>query len=356
MTAHHLPVRSRPGRRGLTLLEVVVATAILGILLAGMTSAVFLASRAVPDGKRGASGLLSTGRATEMIAADLFYAASLPVNPQSADITFTVADRTGDGTAETIRYLWSGPGTPLYREVNGARAAVLENVQEFQLACEKRKVKLPTTYAEGSEVLLASYDQANFLAHIPINDNSWRAQYFKPVLPAEATSWRVTRVRFRARAAGDPKEEIRIQLRPASGVLPTGSILAQGSVMESVLSPLACQWVDVPFSGSSPLDPAAGLCIVFRGVAGADACYLCVDQMAPVAPRLQYVISSDGGANWLPLDNHQARFYVYGTVSSPNPDAYQYRLTSVRCTLRGEDAGSRIQTTIRVVNEPEVGP
>jgi hypothetical protein len=51
-------------------------------------------------------------------------------------------------------------------------------------------------------------------------------------------------------------------------------------------------------------------------------------------------------------------YYVYGTVSTPDPVSYQYLLTDVRCTLRsGPDPLARIQTSIRVVNEPQVtGP
>ena len=51
-------------------------------------------------------------------------------------------------------------------------------------------------------------------------------------------------------------------------------------------------------------------------------------------------------------------FYIYGKVSTSNPIQYRYVLTGVQATLRsGSDAASRVQTTIRVVNQPEVsGP
>jgi hypothetical protein len=49
---------------------------------------------------------------------------------------------------------------------------------------------------------------------------------------------------------------------------------------------------------------------------------------------------------------------MYGTVTTPNPTSYLYYLTGVRCKLRvGTDTNSRVYTTMRVPNEPQVaGP
>ena len=55
-------------------------------------------------------------------------------------MTFTVADRTGDSAADTIRYAWSGvAGDPLTRQINaGTAVTVAANVQSLQLSYDSR--------------------------------------------------------------------------------------------------------------------------------------------------------------------------------------------------------------------------
>jgi hypothetical protein len=338
--------------------EVVVATAILGILLAGMASAVMLALRAVPDGKRGASATLVAGRAVEMLGADLFYATSV-ATATATEIVISIPDCTGDGMPETIRYYWSGTkGDPLTRQFNGGTAAtVAANVQEFGLAYQKRKVQLPTAYGEGPEVLLASYDTANLLLHVAIDNNNLRAEYFAPTLPPEATSWRVSRIQFRGQAAGFSDGTLQVQLRPTIGGDPGAGVLEEVSIAESAL-PLICQWNDVGFSNVSGLAPGTGVWLVLQGATDKDAAEACVETWDTSPPNVSYRLSSDGGNSWSTISGHQLRFYAYGKITTPNPVTYQYLLSQVSCTLRSDsDTSSRLQTSIRVVNEPQVsGP
>ena len=51
-------------------------------------------------------------------------------------LEFVVTDRTNDGTAERIRYEWSGvPGAPLLKTVNGGTpVALVDSVQDFQIS------------------------------------------------------------------------------------------------------------------------------------------------------------------------------------------------------------------------------
>jgi len=337
---------------------VVVAAAILGILLTGMASAVMLALRAVPDGKRGASATLVAGRAVEMLAADLFYATAVST-ATATELVISVPDRNGDGMPETVRYRWSGTqGDPLTRQLNGGTAAtVATNVQEFGLTYQKRKVQLPTSNGEGPEVLLASYDTANQLGHAVIDNNNLRAEYFAPTLPAEATSWRVSRIQFRGQTSGLLDGTLKVQLRPTIGGLPGAGVLEEVSIPESALS-FTCQWKDVGFSNVSGLTPGTGLWLVFQGATSNNACEVCVETSATSPPNLSYRLSTNGGSSWSTLSGHQLRFYAYGKITSPSPVTYQYLLSQASCTLRtGSDATCRLQTSIRVVNEPQVsGP
>ena len=352
-------LRQRTGLlRGFTLLEMLVAMMIVSVLLVGMGSAVLISRQAVPDGKKGASAALGAAEAMDRLAGDLFYASSI-LSSSATDVSFMVADRNGDGASETIRYYWSGTsGDPLMRQVNGGTAAtLLEHVREFQLNYLKRSELLPTAYTEADEMLLAKYTKDTYLSSVYVDKNSWCGEHFRPSLPSGATSWRVTRVKFAACVAGLPYEELHVQVRPAVGVLPSTSVLADVTVQESTLS-YSYQWKEVTFSDVSGLTPGTGLCLVFKGLSSSDAAVVRMRPYWAYLSDCNYVASSDGGSTWYAYDGAQMLFYVYGKVSTPNPVQYRYLLTGVQATLRsGSDAASRLQTSIPVVNEPEVsGP
>ena len=68
--------------------------------------------------------------------------------------------------------------------------------------------------------------------------------------------------------------------------------------------------------------------------------------------------STNGGTTWSASSGQDMQYYVYGTYTTPDPITTDYLVSDVRCTLRvGGDAQSRVNTTIRVLNEPQVsGP
>jgi len=358
MTASLTPRPKADRCPGFTLMELVVAMAILSVLLVGAGSAVMLTRRAMPDGKKGTAAALCAAGAMDRLAGDLFYATSI-FTASPGEITFLVEDRNGDGSSETIRYYWSGtPGAPLVRQVNGGtEATLLDGVQEFRLDYLKRSQLLPSSYGEGDEILLASYDTMSYLGSVFVDRKTWCGEYFRPSIPAQATGWRVTRARFRARTAGSATEELKVQLRPAVGVLPADSVLAEVSVMESTLSK-NYQWQEVTFGSTTNVAPGAGVCLVLKGLVDADAGEVRTRPTWAYASNCRYVYSTDSGNNWKSPDSQQMLFYIYGKVSTPNPIQYRYVLTGVQGMLRsGSDAASRVQTTIRVVNQPEVsGP
>lgn len=127
------PAPRRLRRAGHTLVELAVSTVALGILLAGMGSAILVASRAARPGTAPANAVRAASAADEM-AADLRMALSFSQRTATA-VQFTVADRNGDGDPETLRYAWSGTaGDPLTRQLNaGAAATVCENLHALQL-------------------------------------------------------------------------------------------------------------------------------------------------------------------------------------------------------------------------------
>lgn len=344
-------------RRGFSLLEVVITTAILTIFFAGMASAIMITRRAVPDASSGCSAALATSRAVERLAADLFYATSI-TTATATELVFTVADRNGDNTPETIRYAWSGKsGDPLTRQFNGGAAAIVaQDVREFQLAYDKRQSPLPASSTDGGELLLASSNVYYTFGDNQVTNTQLRGQYFQPTLPANTKTWKVTRVRFRACRDGATSGDTKVQLRLANGAWPGDYVLEEHSVAESMLSS-SYQWVEVPFTSTSGLLPDNVLCLVLVGSSSYPTCDV-QNQLGSSGQGNYSVSSNDGGQSWSGAGGWTFSFAVYGTANTPDPVSYRYLLTDVRCSLRtGPDAWSRMQTSIRVVNEPQVaGP
>ncbi len=128
MTRHtlHRTTLIRPGRLAMTLVELVLSLVIMSVLMAGMTSAILLASRATPAAASPATEQRALSEALDRFASELALATSITELTNTA-ITFTLPDRAhGAAGPETVRYDWSGTaGAPLTRAYNGATPATL---------------------------------------------------------------------------------------------------------------------------------------------------------------------------------------------------------------------------------------
>lgn len=112
-------------RPAYTLLELMVALGSASVLMVGLSSAIFIAAQGL-DLDQGASA--SRGRADAVVGRMLADARTATryrsVTPTA--IEFDVADRTGDGAADRLRYEWNGVvGGPLTRSLNGGSPVTL---------------------------------------------------------------------------------------------------------------------------------------------------------------------------------------------------------------------------------------
>jgi type II secretory pathway pseudopilin PulG len=132
--------RNRRRRSGHTLVELVIAVAVSGILVAGLTSTLYVASRAVNVSGPTRDVLTASAAAADVLG-ELQYAITFTERSENA-VEFTVADRNGDLATETIRYAWSGiAGDPLTRRYNGGTTVtVAEDVHDFFLEYHTRTV------------------------------------------------------------------------------------------------------------------------------------------------------------------------------------------------------------------------
>lgn len=124
----------RRRRVGFSLLEMIVASASATVLIAGLSSSIFVASRAFDDSDGTITRNLDASFVADEILTDLQLATSYTQRSATA-VEFKVPDRDGDGNHETIRYAWSGSaGDPLTKEINAsAPEAILDNIADLNL-------------------------------------------------------------------------------------------------------------------------------------------------------------------------------------------------------------------------------
>lgn len=126
---------SYPQRSGFTVAELMVSMAVMVILMGGTTSALMLATRALPTGQSQPERIAEIVAVLDQMALDLRYAKSL-VSDRPSQVTVTVADRNhGPAGDEVIRYGWAeSDGDPLMYTYNGAAGRqLLSDVREFKV-------------------------------------------------------------------------------------------------------------------------------------------------------------------------------------------------------------------------------
>jgi prepilin-type N-terminal cleavage/methylation domain-containing protein len=345
--------------RGFTLVELVVSMGISAVLMLGIGSAMLFASRAMPDAKGPTQAIVDAGGALEQIITELQYATS--INSKSATmIEFTVADRDGNDIPETIRYEWSGTaGASLTRRYNGGAAVqVLADVRDLTLSYDLQTIStLVPQGNESAETVLRSFSAQLHSEDFPIRSSEWHGQYFFPVLPADAVSWKVTRIRIYGRTDGAWSGESRVQLQlPTAGKLPSGTVLEEKILMESsFLTGFTEQ--EFTFNGVAGLSPTRGLCIVVKWIYGYIACQLWGYHEGASTADSFLIETTDGGVTWSAPAGYGLKYAVYGTVTTSGPPQVQntYYLNRVNIRLRtGTDTQTTLQGAVRLVNKPEV--
>jgi prepilin-type N-terminal cleavage/methylation domain-containing protein len=344
-------------RSAFTLVELVISLAIATILLAGMTSALFLATRAMPGDARLVDQLAAETVTACDLTSELSYACHI-VERGVRGVTFTVPDRNADGSPECIRYRWSGtPGDALMRQYNyGTTVAVLPDVREFALTYDVVEVDEEYTGlpVESAETLLSSRTSATWSQNFAIKDKAWIGQYFCPSFPAAALTWKVTRLQVRARSKGATNGVVAVQLRPAlASNLPDTQVLDQALMYENKLIS-SYRWEEFAFTNASGLTPGAGLCLTLvRQVTDADLAELQYDGLGSGG----MLYTADGGATWYYYSDRTLLHSIYGTYTTPGlpQTATRQYVTAVHVKLRaGDRSEDGIDTAVRPVNVPEV--
>lgn len=352
----------RHHRRAFTLVEMTIAMSVSALLLGGVSMAMFVASRAIPDSNSPAGATGDAYRAIDDMVAELYTAMAFTERTPTA-VTFTVADRDGDNSPETIRYAWSAsPGDALTRQYNAAApVSVTDNVYDLRLLYDLsiRTEEVPAVPAAGSELQLVGFDGTATLTTLDISSGQWIGQCFRPNLPAGTISWGVTRLTFQAAYSGLADGSTLVQLQSESGGLPTGTVLDQ-TVMSEWKLPAVPQWQPFSFSNVSGLAPTDRLCLVLQHVSSTNSATIQYQTAVAMLPGAAFIRSTDGGGSWNPTATDAMQLYVYGfatTIGQPTSVDHYY-LVDMRIALDvGPDASTRVETSAPILNRPEVtGP
>ncbi len=165
---------------------------------------------------------------------------------------------------------------------------------------------------ESAEVLFSS-DISGGGGQAFIESAEWAGQYFKPTLPAGATSWSVTRVQVHAVKHGNGSDGVtKVQLRKADGSnVPTTTVLEEMLMYETSLA--SATWLEFTYSTVTGLSPSEGLCLVLEWDQGGTACKA---QKGSSGSGL--LVTYNAGSTWTFSASTSLNHYIYGKyITSP---------------------------------------
>jgi hypothetical protein len=232
---------------------------------------------------------------------------------------------------------------------------VAKGVQSFSLSYDVRAATGSPAVTTSAEVLFSSDTRTSGHDDNKVDQNHPVAQYFRPVLPANATSWAVTRVQLLVQLDGPIAGTYSVGVTGIDGVqCPSAAVFDSQTGLESDLSSSAA-WQTFSFSNATGLSPQAGACIVVSSVGATGPALNVQSHHGGTVAAGTRVTSGDGGATWKNASgvlNH----YIYGTYTTPGASPTLYYVTGVRASLRTSgDTGAVARVTMRVLNEPQVG-
>ncbi|HEX4794806.1 MAG TPA: prepilin-type N-terminal cleavage/methylation domain-containing protein [Humisphaera sp.] len=298
-------------RHAFTLIEMVVSSAVVGLIALAVASSVTVALRCAQSTRDTGSAYNQTAvarSAVDQISDDMKAATKIeplyvpPWPAGTIGVTLTVPARNGDSSPETIVYSWAGAGQPIMRQYNSQTAvSIADNVQNF-------------AFSFSPEQLLVQHDAVNGNAtSAALSSTNWFCEYFRPTFPSGTTSWKLTHVKLQLQRSGTSTGTVNVKIyNPDASQKPTGTALATATVDISTVSSSGGAWVDVPISGISGLAPGSGLCIVV-GTSSGSIGYCYYD--SPATANTIYSASTSGGSSWTSNSGQCLQFYVYGAAS-----------------------------------------
>ncbi|MBX3380353.1 MAG: prepilin-type N-terminal cleavage/methylation domain-containing protein [Phycisphaeraceae bacterium] len=341
-------------RRGFSLVELVLACALLVILLAAGRGAIGLAKNAARSPVLERS--ISLSAALDDLTNDVGCALQIQT-VTAKSISAFVPDRNGDGEDDLITYSWSGAaGAPLIRSINGGTPETLvASLQSFAIASSQQTISVPAPAAKSTERLVGGNSTSSSLKTTTISASNFRAGSFVPAnLPAGTTSWKLTRVRVMVRQNPPVVGAFSVQVQPTNAQAPSGQVLEEVSIAESDISS-SYAWKDVTFSTLDKLSPINPIAIVVTRLSPSiEPCDLQATGSggATVAGNA-YFSSSNSGASWSMVSGEDMIYAVYGIPNVPTSTTTATGLSSLQITAV-PTSGAAIHMNIPASNIPQM--
>lgn len=340
--------------RGFSLVEALVAMAIMTILLLSLGSVVALATKALPPATPPVGDTTATHEILRVLARDLELASEVTI-ATATTLEFKTADRNSDGQPEVIRYSWTGsPGDPLVRKYNGdAAEPVVTRVQavSFAYATTPDTTAAAPVATTSAETLFYTNDTMYDSTKSVASGESY-AQTFSPLLPTDATSWKLTRVRYVAAADGTKSGTVTLNIRPVSSTtgLPTSAVWATEAKLETALT-TSFNWYTFDASAAPAQPPGGAMAFVLSSANS--ACQIRYASTGFAQSGSQLVYQGALLPLWIPTPDGSMMVQVYGTYVSPvSATTVVKRVTGVTVTLQSVAAGPVVRVLVAPRGRP----
>ncbi|MDX9912139.1 MAG: hypothetical protein RBS39_09935 [Phycisphaerales bacterium] len=294
-------------RRAFTIIELAVSSVVVALIMGSIVSVMTLTTRVVAPGTPAENDLApAMARMTEEIAEARTFRSL-----EADGITFTLADRNADGSADVVAYDWPGAGSPLYvtraARNRSAVTPVLDGAR-FIATTTTTSEAAPDNLERRATSALASNSSSN--GTVSANSSVRLSQYVLPTLPAGAISWSLERIEFSMANVGlGGTLDAYLYLADAQGK-PTGSELDRENVSSGLLS-ITLGWKSVDLS-KPDLAPTQGVNVVL--VAAGSTASFNISFANEGSPSMALLVSSDSGATWAVSPVVSLTFRVYGTA------------------------------------------
>ncbi len=332
--------------RGHSLLELVLSLVLLGIIASSVGSAVMFASSASPDEDSFEVTIAIDSRVISQIAEDLAVAKYV-IEREKGSVTIVVADRTGDGNPDRVRYAWSGAaGDPLTYQLNENNAYnLIDSVETFELVyvITEKSAPLPVATYYDDETLIDQYDETGSSTERGIKYASPAGQIVTPALSDDSLGFKPTRIAYYSSYKTPTDGEFLIELRDRAGNVPGTTVYGSNTSFESTLT-ASENWNSFMLSQPAFVSNDQDIAIVTSYVSGSNEVFQIGEKsvsgglLGLGGGNGGLIYSWDRGSTWN-IDNNKTHLYrVYGRELLPDSDQYsteRQHLTRVQITLQG---------------------